>query len=93
MVRCQCVVERWRAIKGEIGDLIIVGRILTRNGAGFLSHSLFIRLISVDRSLDPRRDSQRLVRFLSRSLFIRLIAVRTLQEAVQDFNRSHYPFP
>ena len=25
MVRCQCVVERWRAIKGEIGDLIIVG--------------------------------------------------------------------
>ena len=23
MARCQCVVERWRAIKGEIGDLII----------------------------------------------------------------------
>ena len=46
MVRRQCVVERWWAIKGEIGDLIIVGRILTRNGAGFLSHSLFIRLIS-----------------------------------------------
>ena len=67
MVGCQCVVERWWAIKGEIGDLIIVGRILTRNGAGFLSHSLFIRLIPAGLSKAGKISIALIIHSLDRS--------------------------
>ena len=93
MVRCQCVVERWRAIKGEIGDLIIAGPAsykifcgvglgrdseIAPTGVGFHGISMgFTIACNLNQSVD-------------RSLFIRLIAVRTLQEAVQDFYRTRY---
>ena len=69
-----CLNNRWQSNFGHFGrGFFMLLWSPAIHLSGFLSHSLFARLI-------PRWGFQRLVGSLSRSLFIRLIAVRILQD-------------